>query len=128
MDEQWLWFLAPGAVSTPAEVAVSVPRFSEVQPRWVHDPEDLPEYLEAPTLFTTKEAAEEQWRYLHDFGVARRDYEDSLPLLVFKIGCGELLEKLEYSHFLCVMLDDKLRRRRDIIEELRAQHRAQHRA
>jgi hypothetical protein len=70
MDEQWFWFLAPGAVSTPAEVAVSVPRFSEVQPRWVHDPEDLPEYLEAPTLFTTKEAAEEQWRYLHDFDVA----------------------------------------------------------
>jgi hypothetical protein len=124
MGGQWFWFLAPGAVGTPAEVAVSVPGFSEVQPRWVHDPEDLPEYLEAPTLFTTKDAAEEQWRYLHNFDVARRDYEDSLPLQVFKIGWGELLEKLEYSHFLCVILDEKLRRRRDIIEELWAQHRA----
>ena len=124
MEEQWFWFLAPGAEGTPAEVAVSVPGFSEVQPRWVHDPEDLPEYVEAPTLFTAEEAAEEQWRYLHHFDLARRDYEDSLPLRVFKIGWGELLEKLEYSRFLCVMLDDKLRLRRDLIEELRAQHRA----
>ena len=122
MGEQYFWFSAPGTEDTPAELAVSVPGFSEVQPRWVHDPEGLPEYLEAPTLFTTKEAAEEQWRYLQDFDVARRDYEDFLPLQVFKIGWGELLEKLEYSHFLCVMLDDKLRFRWDLIEELRDQH------
>jgi hypothetical protein len=48
MGEQYFWFLAPGTEDTPAELAVSVPGFSEVQPRWVHDPEDFSEYLEAP--------------------------------------------------------------------------------
>ncbi len=125
MSEQYFWFLAPGTEDTPAELAVSVPGFSEVQPRWVHDPEYLREYLEAPKLFTTKKAAEEELRQLEDTDadsyldlvecegeeVVNRAYNNTPSLRVFRIGWGELLEKLEYSDFLCVMLDDKLRLR-----------------
>ncbi len=133
MGAQRYWFLAPGKEDTPPEAAISVPWWPEVQPRWVHSPEYGPEYLEAPMLFTTEEAAEEERRHLEDTELesyldlverygeenVNEAYDNTLPLRVFGMSRDELLDKLENSDFLCVMVDDKLKLRGDLVEELK---------
>jgi hypothetical protein len=108
-----------------APLALSVPWWPEVQPKWVHRQD--PEYVQAPMIFSTKEKAEKVWRSLE--GTDPQSYLDLMErhveavantssLKVMWIDEATLLDKLEDSDFLCVMVDHRLKLRQDFIEEL----------
>lgn len=137
MDEQRYWFLAEGyedteaEEGTKAEVAISVPWWPEAEHREYGEGR---EHLEPPVLYTTKERAERNLRRHQDaapdrdlnlverYGeeVANKAFNNTPPLRVFEMSTDLLLIKLEYSDFLCVLVDDKLRLRQDLIDELNA--------
>lgn len=106
--------------------ALSVPWWPEIQPRWVHRQDR--EYVQAPMIFSTKEEAEKVWRSLE--GTDPQSYMDLMErygwavantssLRVMWIDTYTLLDKLEDSDFLCVMVDHTLKLRQDFIEELK---------
>ncbi len=113
--------------------AFSVPWWLEIQPKWEHRQEI--EYVQAPMLFSTREEAEKQRRdientepesYLHlveQFGEELTDeaFDNTSPLRVMWIDLDTLLDKLEDSDFLCVMVDHKLKLRQDFVEEVKRQ-------
>ncbi len=106
--------------------ALSVPWWPEIQPKWVHRQDR--EYVQAPMIFSTKEEAEKVWRSLE--GTDPQSYMDLMErygwavantssLRVMWIDTYTLLDKLEDSGFLCVMVDHRLKLRQDFIEELK---------
>jgi hypothetical protein len=106
--------------------ALSVPWWPEIQPKWVHRQDR--EYVQAPMIFSTKEEAEKVWRSLE--GTDPQSYMDLMErygwavantssLRVMWIDTYTLLDKLEDSDFLCVMVDHTLKLRQDFIEELK---------
>jgi hypothetical protein len=108
--------------------ALSVPWLPEIQPKWKH--QQGPEYVQAPMIFSTKEEAEKVWGSLE--GTDPQSYLDLMErhveavgntssLRVMWIDLDMLLDKLEDSDFLCVMVDHRLKLRQDFIEELKRQ-------
>ena len=161
MDERQYWYLAVGNPGEVEDYMISEPRgifaetarqWSEEYKRWVARrarqvsvlsipwwPEavkwgykDGIERVDAPMLFTTREAAEEQLREIQDAeadnylslvehhgeGIINVAYNNTPPLQVFALDESLLLGKLEDSDFLCVMVDGILKLRRDFMEEL----------
>jgi hypothetical protein len=130
MEKQRYWFLAPGDEEMPGVVALSPPWWPEAV-KWEH--REGNEYVAAPVIYTTKERAEGDLRahreaepdaYLNLVGhygerITNEALKNTLPLRVFDIDGDLLLSKLEDSDFLCIMVDDWLKLRRDFIEELK---------
>ncbi len=93
------------------------------------------ERVEAPKLFTTREAAEEELRghegtepgaYLtltEEYGeeLADEAFNNTASLKAMWLDPHTLLDKLEDSGFLCVMVDQELKLREDFAEELKKQ-------
>jgi hypothetical protein len=110
--------------------ALDVPWWPLV-PKWEH--REATEYVQAPMLFTTQEAAQEQKRQLEgteaDAYLALREEEgeavvdeafsNTSPLRAMWTDSNALLDKLEDSDFLCVMVNHRLKLREDFIEELK---------
>jgi hypothetical protein len=110
--------------------ALEVPWWPDVL-SWEH--EEGPDKVRAPILYTKRELAEEKARHLEDeevegylqiveqYGQADTDeaWDNYLPYRALWVDRNMLLDKLEDSTFLCVMVDSRLRLRRDFIEELR---------
>lgn len=98
---------------------------------WAH--EEGWDKVRAPILYTKKEEAEEEARSLEDeepegyldlvekYGQADADeaWDNHLPYRALWVERETLLDKLEDSDFLCVMVDGVLKLRRDFMEELR---------
>ena len=90
------------------------------------------ERVDAPMLFTTREAAEAQLREIQDAeadnylslvehhgeGIINVAYNNTAPPQVFDLDESLLFGKLEDSDFLCVMVDGILKLRRDFMEEI----------
>ena len=106
--------------------ALSVPWWPEIQPKWEHRQDR--EYVQAPMIFSTKEEAEKVWRSLE--GTDPQSYMELMErhgeavantssLRVMWIDTYTLLDKLEDSDFLCVMVDHRLKLRQDFIAELK---------
>jgi hypothetical protein len=111
--------------------ALSIPWWLEAL-KWEHKQEL--EYVQAPMLFSTREAAEKEKRAVED---AERDggfsrlvdqygeelvneaYDNTASLRTMWLDWDSLLDKLEDSDFLRVMVDHKLKLRQDFAEELR---------
>ncbi len=124
------WYLAQGREDDPEEKmnVLSVPYWPEAL-RW-----DNGEGVDAPMLFTTREAAEEQRRdiegsdpdaYLYLVGKHGEDFinealNNALPYRVFSLPDEWILDKLEDSTFEWVCLDGKLKTRERLISEMRA--------
>ncbi len=114
-----------------APAALSPPWWTEAELRWEHD--EGPEFVSAPQLYTSKEAAERDLRDLEDrdpesylalverYGeeLTNRALDNTSPLRAVWIDRALLLEKLEDAEFLCVRVDDQLKLRQDFMEELR---------
>lgn len=110
--------------------ALSIPWWLEAH-KWEHKQEL--EYVQAPMLFSTREVAEKEKRavegaqpegYLRltdQYGeeLVNEAYPNTAPLRVMWLDWGWLLDKLEDSDFLCVIVDHKLKLRQDFAEELR---------
>ena len=132
MDEQRYWFLARGEDKTRAETVISIPWWPETI-KWVH--EEGGERVAAPMLFSTRRRAQEELEdierseadsYLalveqHGLEEVNEAYENTSPWRLYDIGLDSLLDKLEDSDFLCLMVDRQLRLRHDFAEELRKQ-------
>jgi hypothetical protein len=111
--------------------AFSPPWWPEAEFPWIH--QEGREYLRAPRLFTTKEAAEAVLRdHLGDepetfmdlvdqygFEEANKALDNISPLRVMWMDRESLLSSLEDADFLCVMVDERLILRRDFMEELK---------
>jgi hypothetical protein len=103
-------------------IALSTPWWSEAL-KWEHKQEL--EYVQAPMLFSTREAAEKEKRAVEgdepEYGeeLVNKAYDNPASLRVMWLDWGWLLDKLEDSDFLCVMVDHKLKGRQDFAEELR---------
>ncbi|MBV9454100.1 MAG: hypothetical protein JOZ19_08295 [Rubrobacter sp.] len=116
---------APGALSPPW--------WPEAENKWVHA--KGAEYIEAPQLFTTAAAAEEECRVLersmpeaylqlvdrYGEADASKAFDNTVPLRAVWTDRDSLLDSLEDSDFLCLMVDGVLKLRRMFIEELREQ-------
>jgi hypothetical protein len=110
--------------------ALSIPWWPEAY-KWEHKQEL--EYVQAPMLFSTREAAEKEKRAVEGAeadGYSRltdqygeehvnEAYDNPAPLRAMWLDWGWLLDKLEDSDFLCVMVNHKLKLRQDFAEELR---------
>jgi hypothetical protein len=161
MDERQYWYLAVGDPGEIEDYMVSDSRgifaetarqWSEEKKRWVARrarqvsvlsipwwPEavkwghkDGIERVDAPMLFTTREAAEEKLREIQDAeadnylslvdhhgeGIINVAYNNTAPLQVFDLDESLLLGKLEESDFLYVMVDGNLKLRRDFMEDM----------
>jgi hypothetical protein len=108
---------------------LSIPWWPEAT-KWEH--KDGIERVDAPMLFTTREAAEAKLREIQDAeadnylrlvehhgeGIINVAYNNTAPLQVFDLDESLLFSKLEDSDFLCVMVDGILKLRRDFMEEL----------
>ena len=108
---------------------LSIPWWPEAV-KWMH--KDGIERVDAPMLFTTRDAAKEQLREIQDAeadnylslvehhgeGIINVAYDNTAPLQVFDLDESLLLGKLEDSEFLCVMVDGLLKLRRDFMEEI----------
>jgi hypothetical protein len=113
---------APGVVSDAW--------WSGVEYKWIHAAGR--EHVEAPSLWSTKEAAEkvllelketEPEAYLslvESYGekTANEAFHNTPPLKTVWVDRDTLLESLREAEFLCVMVDGRLRLREDFIEEL----------
>lgn len=98
--------------------------------RWEYS--EYPEYVIAPMLFTTREAAEQELNdrakseadgYLdlvQNYGAADVDeaLDNTSPLKLGWVDNDTLLSSLEDADFLCVMVNGTLRMRRDLIAQL----------
>jgi hypothetical protein len=118
---------APGFVS-----AASGEGFGDIVDRWVHD--EGKEYVEAPVLFTTQEAAEKEASeinestpeaYLdlvgrHGEDATNQAFDNYAPRRALWVDRETLLESLQEARFLCVMVDGRLKLREDFIEELQS--------
>jgi hypothetical protein len=94
--------------------------------------EDGNERVDAPILFTSKEAAEVELRktneaepdsYLklvnqHGEQQVNQAYDNTAPLAVLVIDREALADKLGDSDFLCVVVDGRMMLRQDFIEAL----------
>jgi hypothetical protein len=110
--------------------ALSPPWWPEAQFSWIH--QEGPEYLRAPRIFTTKARAEavlhafqgdetENFMDLVDrygFEAANEALENTSTLRVMWMDKESLLTSLEMADFLCVMVDNRLMLRQDLMEEL----------
>jgi hypothetical protein len=102
--------------------ALSIPWWPEAH-KWKHKQEL--EYVQAPMLFSTREAAEKEKRAVQgpepEYGeeLVNAAYDNTAPLRAMWLDWGSLLDKLEDSDFLCVMVDHKLKLRQDFAGELR---------
>ena len=113
-------------------LALSDPGWPET-PKGVHRQGN--EYLEAPKLFSTREAAEEELLTLenndpdayldlseqHGEKQVNQAYNNTSSLRVLWIDKDTLLGKLEDVDFLSLMVDNRLKLRSNFMEELRAQ-------
>ena len=111
---------------------LSIPWWTEVV-KWQH--REAVERVDAPMLFSTMAGAEEQLRALHGAAAdeylrlvevhgaedVKRGYDNTPPTRIFALEAEMLLDNLEDSDFLCVMVDHKLKLREDFIEELKKQ-------
>lgn len=109
---------------------LSVPWWPEAG-RWEH--EDGDEQVAAPMLFTSQEAAEADLQdvqrraadnYLdmvemYGEATTNRALDNTAPPEVHGIDEDLLLGKLEDAEFLCVMVDGRMKLRREMVEELR---------
>jgi hypothetical protein len=109
---------------------LSIPWWTEVI-KWAH--REGVEKVDAPTLFTTIEGAGEQLRALHGDAAdnylrlvelhgeeeVNEAYDNTPPTKVFEVGERMLLDYLEDSDFLCLMVDGRMKLRQDFVEELR---------
>ena len=111
-------------------IVISIPWWPEAVKRYYRKGN---ESVDAPFIFTTREAAEERLRQIRrrepeaysrlveEHGEA--DTEEALnntaPLHVFSLDRENLLDKLQDSDFLCVALDGRLKLRLDLIRDLR---------
>jgi hypothetical protein len=129
MSEQRYWFLARGNDEARAELALSIPWWPEAV-KWIHEEGD--EHVAAPMLFTTREAADEELSAIEDTEAGsfldlveqhgettvNEAYDNTPPWRSFDIDPGILLDKLEDSDFLCVVVDHQLKLRQDFVAEL----------
>ena len=128
------WLLAPAQDNEygslpPVQTVVSIPWWTEVA-KWQHS--EGKEFVAAPLLFTDRQLAE---THLHEFEaeepdshlrlneehgeeVLNRAWENTAPMHVFSMDREWLLDLLEDSDFLCVMVDGRLKLRQDLIVEL----------
>jgi len=97
-----------------------------------HKEEYATKYVSAPILYTSKERAEDEARragddapegYLQvveEYGQEAADdaFDNYVPYKALWVDRDTLLDKLRDATFLCVMMDDTLRPRQDLIEEL----------
>ena len=130
-EEKQYWFLAQGA-GTDNDAAVrafSIPWWPEAI-KWAHREGD--ERVDAPMLFSRQEAAEAEARRLSEPDPdgylslvsevgeeeANRILAKSLPLRAYDLGQEMLAMKLEDCEFLCVMVDGRIKLRRDFLAEL----------
>lgn len=111
--------------------ALSPPYWIEIEPRWVQELGDAT--VEAPVLFTTREAAEEERRHREDtdpetyldlverYGeeTINRAYNNTSTLRVLWMDRNTLLSKLEDADFEYVMVGGELKLRRDFMKQLR---------
>jgi len=109
---------------------LSIPWWTEVI-KWTH--QEGVERVEAPMLFSTLEGAGEQLRALHgaaadeylrlveQHGEAQVNeaYENTPPTRMFCLDVETLLDHLEDSDFLCVMVDGRMMLRQDFAAELK---------
>ncbi len=122
MNTGQYWYLA----STP----LSVPWWTEVY-KWAH--KEGVERVDAPMLFSSRGGAEEELRCLygaaadeylllveqHGEEEVNEAYENTPPTKIHSLDAEMLLDCLEDSDFLCVMVDGRMRLRQDLAEELR---------
>jgi len=111
------------------DVALSVPWWPEAL-YWEH--RNGPEYVQAPILYTDRERAKEEERRLEEnepqgylqlveqYGEERTNevLDNSAPYKALWVERASLLDKLQDSVFLCVMVDGVLKLRHDFMEEL----------
>ena len=73
-----------------------------------------------PLITVEAEEPDSHLRLIEEHGeeVLNRAWENAAPLHVFSMDRGWLLDLLEDSDFLCVMVDGRLKLRQDLIEEL----------
>lgn len=132
MEEQQYWYLAQGKEDEPEDSlrVLSIPWWPEAV-KWEH--REGTEQVDAPMLFTTREAAEAEVRGLSEpdpDGYLRlvsalgektvnEALDNSSPYRTFSLNSERLADKLEDSHFLCVMVDGRMKLRQDLLEELR---------
>lgn len=116
------WYLA-GA-------PLSVPWWPEVY-KWAYR-EEL-ERVDVPMLFSTMVGAGEELRKQHGAAAdeylrlveqhgeeeVNEAYENTPPMMFHSLNAEGLLDYLEDSDFLCVMVDGRMRLRQDLVEELR---------
>jgi hypothetical protein len=124
MDVERYWYLGMSSLS--------IPWWTEVI-KWGHA-EGI-ERVDAPMLFTSKGAAEEQLRevegaeadnYLRLVNALGEDevneaWSNTPQTKIFGVDEGSLLDALQDSDFLCVMVDGRMKLRQDFVEELRGQ-------
>ena len=122
MSTERYWYLAAAPLS--------VPWWTEVI-KWVH--QEGVERVDAPMLFSTLAGAGEELRDLHGAAAdeylrlveqhgaetVNEAYENTPPMTIHFLDAEMLLDYLEDSDFLCVMVDGRLRLRQDLVEELR---------
>jgi len=130
MDEDRYWYLAQGPEDDPEEQmnVLSVPAWPEAL-HWKDE-----EGMEAPMLFTHREAAERQRRELGYFGpdeflkvvnalgedTANEAFDNALPYRVYSLPREWLLDKLEDSAFVeWLLVDGEPKSRADLMGELR---------
>ncbi len=124
------WYLASRFEDSDGDSFTTKRAFAEEPLGWFYEGEN--ESVTAPMLFTSQEEAEAQLRRIQrdvpDAYVAmaerygedatHRTYIDLFPIEVRKMDKDLVLRKLEDSTFLCVMVDGRMKLRRDLIEEL----------
>ncbi len=130
MDEERYWYLAQGPEDDPEEKmnVLSVPAWPEAL-RWEDE-----DGMQAPMLFTDREAAERQRRELGDPGpdeylevvnalsedIANEAFDNALPYRVYSLPREWLLLKLEDANYVeWLLVDEELKRRADLMGELR---------
>jgi hypothetical protein len=125
MDEERYWYLGGSPLSP-----MSIPWWTNVF-KWRH--EEAVERVEAPMLFTTRGAAEENLRELEGaepdnyLGLVESAGEDEVneaysntpQTQIFEVDEERLLGYLRDADFLCVMVDGQLRLREEFADELR---------
>ena len=135
MVKQRYWIIGRGGEVRsgrlhPAEKVFSAPWWVEAY-KYIH--EEGNERVEAPMLFTSEQAAENQLsqaqeaqpelylKLIEQHGEQRvnKAYKNTAPFTVLGINRDALADKLEDAEFLCVMVDGRIKLRQDFIEELR---------
>jgi hypothetical protein len=122
MNGKRYWYLG--------SASLSVPWWPEVI-KWTH--QEGIERVDAPMLFSTMAGAGEQLRALHGAAAdeylrlvnqhgeeeVNEAYENTPPTMMYFLDVETLLDHLEDSDFLCVMVDGRMMLRQDFAEDLR---------